>query len=93
MEELYQKTWLKVHASRNSYDPKHKFSTWLFTIALNNLRDEVGLLRERSQHQELFDSSVDPTLEPQKSTEERLIEKESFSQMEKHFRFRRAHDS
>lgn len=85
-EELFQKTWLKVHSSRKSYDSKHTFSTWFFTIALNNLRDEVRLVRERSQHQQLFESSpdsdLDPTHRPQKSTEERYIEKESFHQIE-----------
>ena len=86
-EELYQKTWLKVHASRKSYDPKHKFSTWFFTIALNNLRDEVGLLRERFKHQELVESSPELTHVPQKTTEERYIEKERFAQIETLFRF------
>ena len=37
--ELYQETWTKVIGARRSYQPKAKFSTWLFTIARNNLRD------------------------------------------------------
>jgi RNA polymerase sigma-70 factor (ECF subfamily) len=42
-EELAQEVFLKVYLSLNSYQPKAKFSTWLFKIAvnlcLNKLRD------------------------------------------------------
>ncbi len=43
IEDLFQKTWLKVHEKRQSYDPAYKFSAWLYTIALNNLRDYIDL--------------------------------------------------
>lgn len=37
--ELYQETWIKVIGARAKYQPKAAFSTWLFTIARNNLWD------------------------------------------------------
>lgn len=37
--ELYQETWTKVIGASGSYQPKAKFSTWLFTIARNSLHD------------------------------------------------------
>ncbi len=38
--DLFQKTWLKVHRARRSFDFSQKFAPWLFSIALNTLRDE-----------------------------------------------------
>lgn len=38
--DLFQKTWLKVHGARRRFDGNQKFSPWLFSIALNTLRDE-----------------------------------------------------
>ncbi len=37
--DLFQITWLKVHQARDRFDPAQKFSSWIFTIALNVLRD------------------------------------------------------
>lgn len=41
--DLFQKTWLKVHHARGQFEPSRKFSTWIFTIAHNTLRDEWRL--------------------------------------------------
>ena len=38
-EELYQDVWLRVINARESYQPKAKFSTWLYRIAHNVLVD------------------------------------------------------
>jgi RNA polymerase sigma-70 factor (ECF subfamily) len=38
-EDLFQDTWLKVVDKVKSYDVNKKFSTWLYTIALNLYRD------------------------------------------------------
>ena len=56
LDELFQKTWLKVHIGRSSFDDTQKFSTWLFTIAMNNLRDEVGRASEKLPHDEVTDN-------------------------------------
>jgi RNA polymerase sigma-70 factor, ECF subfamily len=39
VEDLYQETWLRVVRAARRFDPKRRFSTWLFQIALNLCRD------------------------------------------------------
>ncbi|MBS1960459.1 MAG: RNA polymerase sigma factor [Bdellovibrionales bacterium] len=82
-EEIYQKTWLKVHSARKSFDPTHRFSTWFYTIALNTLRDEVGSSYEKSVREE-----IDPNRSSEESnSEDRLLVKERFHQVEALLRF------
>lgn len=38
-EDLLQQTWLRVVRSRDRFDPRRRFSTWLFQIANNLCRD------------------------------------------------------
>lgn len=38
-EELYQETWMRVIEARSRYAPKARFTTWLYTIAHNQLVD------------------------------------------------------
>jgi RNA polymerase sigma-70 factor (ECF subfamily) len=78
IEDLYQKTWLKLHAGRKSFNPTQKFPTWFYTIALNALRDEVGSLYEKTLHEETTEAMVDQ----QPSIEEQYISKENFRHVE-----------
>ncbi|MBD1558375.1 sigma-70 family RNA polymerase sigma factor [Vibrio sp. S9_S30] len=39
VEELFQDVWFKVIDARESYEPKAKFTTWLYQIAHNLLID------------------------------------------------------
>lgn len=39
--DLFQKTWLKIHHARHRFDKEQKFSTWMYSIALNVLRDQL----------------------------------------------------
>jgi RNA polymerase sigma-70 factor (ECF subfamily) len=39
VEDLYQETWLRVVRAAPRFDPRRRFSTWLFQIALNLARD------------------------------------------------------
>ncbi len=43
-EDLLQETWLRVVRSRDRFDPRRRFSTWLFQIANNLCRDRVRRL-------------------------------------------------
>jgi RNA polymerase sigma factor (sigma-70 family) len=38
-EELFQDVWLRLIDARGHYEPRAKFTTWLFTIAHNRLMD------------------------------------------------------
>lgn len=40
-EDLFQKTFLRVHEARSRYQPSASFATWIYTIATNLLRDEL----------------------------------------------------
>src|SRR5215475_4907767 len=39
VDDLFQDTWLRVVRSAHRFDPRRRFSTWLFQIALNLCRD------------------------------------------------------
>ena len=39
--DLYQETFLRVYRAARSYNPAHRFSTWLFQIAANLCIDEL----------------------------------------------------
>ena len=38
-DDLFQDTWVKVMKSLDSYNPEHRFKTWLFAICMNRYRD------------------------------------------------------
>ena len=52
-EDLLQNTFLKVHRSRKSYQPSAAFSTWIFTIASNLLKDAARVQKRRADVVEL----------------------------------------
>ena len=39
VEDIAQETWIRVMRSARSYDPAQRFSSWLFAIAWNRVRD------------------------------------------------------
>ena len=45
--DVTQEVFLKVHAALDSYDPKYKFSTWLFRIAGNAAIDHLRRRKAR----------------------------------------------
>lgn len=40
-EDLFQRTFLKMHEARRRYRPTSSFASWIYTIATNLLRDEA----------------------------------------------------
>lgn len=52
-EDLVQETFLRVFRSRNSYERIARFSTWLFTIAQNLIRNQY----KRSQRMQMVSLS------------------------------------
>jgi RNA polymerase sigma factor (sigma-70 family) len=64
--DLAQETFVKIFQSRAKFDPQQKFSTWLFTIASNLVRDRY---RWRSRHQQVsLDAENDQTESALKDT-------------------------
>lgn len=68
--DLAQETFVRVYQNRAKFDPKHKFSTWLFTIATNLARDrwrwrarrpEVSLDAPRAETGEGLSASIPET--------------------------------
>ena len=49
VQDLTQDTFLRVHRARDRYDSTRKFSTWIYTIASNLLKNEY---RNRSRRRE-----------------------------------------
>lgn len=49
VDDLTQDTFLRVHRARDRYDSTRKFSTWIYTIASNLLKNEY---RNRSRKRE-----------------------------------------
>lgn len=61
-EDLTQETFVRVYRHRNRYRPTGKFSTWLFTIAVNLCRNHAGKVKRRSLLQGRSDSGRDAEL-------------------------------
>lgn len=55
-EDLVQETFLRVHRSRHSYERIAKFSTWMYTIALNLAKS----LYKKSQRMQKISMHEDP---------------------------------
>jgi len=58
-EELAQEVFLQVYRWQNRYEPKAKFSTWLFKIANNHCLNEVRKGEYRVSHESLDSQTND----------------------------------
>ena len=55
-EDVVQESFLQVHHSASTFDPKRRFKPWLFTIAANKARDA---LRRRTRRREVpFEATI-----------------------------------
>jgi RNA polymerase sigma-70 factor (ECF subfamily) len=76
-EEQVQEIFLKAFRNLSKYDGRHRFFTWLYSLALNHLRSELRKQRTRAKHigpgplrlEKLTAESADPAAE--------LLEKEA----------------
>ena len=48
-EDIFQETFLRVYRQADRFDPRRRFKTWLYTIALNLCRDELKKSRRHLQ--------------------------------------------
>ncbi len=67
VDDVYQETWIRVVRSAHRYDPAQRFSSWLFTIAWNLVKDRW---RKRVEHADV-DFAAMPSHDA--SIEERLV--------------------
>jgi RNA polymerase sigma-70 factor (ECF subfamily) len=54
-EELYQEAWIRVIDARSRYEPRARFTTWLYSIAHNLLADHYRRTSRRPQEATLDD--------------------------------------
>jgi RNA polymerase sigma-70 factor (ECF subfamily) len=80
VQDLTQDTFLRVHRARERYDTGRKFSTWIYTIASNLLKNEY---RNRSRRRETSFSDL-----RSEGAAERPIEFESDSVDPERFAYR-----
>jgi RNA polymerase sigma-70 factor, ECF subfamily len=80
-EDLAQETFLRVYMAAKRYEPRSKFSTWLFKIAanvcLNEIRKPVYRVRLESIDQdpdEAHDPALDLAEEPNQSMPDAMLE-------------------
>lgn len=79
-EDAAQETFLRAYSRLHQYDPKHKFSTWLFSIANNHCIDR--LRKRRVQFVGLDDSPAIFTLEGESARpEEEVLAAEQAEEM------------
>jgi RNA polymerase sigma-70 factor (ECF subfamily) len=83
--DLAQETFVRVYQNRARFDAAHKFSTWLYTIATNLIRDrfrwhkrhpEVSMDAERDETGPMLDTLPDGDASPSEkiATAERAAE-------------------
>lgn len=74
-EEIFQDVWMRAIEARGRYEPKAKFSTWLYTIAHNRLVDHwraKGLaLVTLDDEDDPIDPPAGPSAEPHRRAEAR----------------------
>ena len=75
-DDLFQLTWLKAHKNRKTFDPQHKFSSWIYTIALNSLRDYSKLIRHEIERGGVEDQAEKVSEANETSQEQELLNKE-----------------
>jgi len=80
-EDLVQETFLRIYRSRNSYERIAKFSTWMYTIAINlakSLHKKKQKMTKISMHKDPNDEEdreidiIDPNLTPDNVVNERM---------------------
>jgi RNA polymerase sigma-70 factor (ECF subfamily) len=68
-EETFQDVWMRVIGARQRYEPRAKFSTWLYRIARNRVidryrADNPGRLQSLDDDDAVTEPAADPASEP-----------------------------
>ena len=73
-EDLFQETWIRVVRAKHRFDPKRRFSTWMYQIANNLCRDRARRreVEGRYRDQVMQDALHDPARRAPPALAERL---------------------
>ncbi len=87
--DLAQETFVRVYVNRAKFNPRHRFSTWVYSIATNLARDRARWLSRhrnvsldapaKDSNVTLSDTLVEPRLEP----DERLQQNERITEIKR----------
>lgn len=79
-EDLFQDVWLRLIDARGGYEPRAKFTTWLFTIAHNRLMDHFRA-RARAALVSYDDHPIDDVPADTPRPDESLARKQDAAQL------------
>lgn len=65
--EVCQQAFMKVYEHLSSYDPKRKFFSWMYRVAIN---ESINHLKSRRPHEPLSEKFEDPLSNPAEKFEE-----------------------
>ena len=76
-DEIISKTFLKMFENLSKYDPSRAaFSTWLFQIALNEMKMFWRSKNYRGEHEENWDEEFNPVAPEYDEPEKKVLESE-----------------
>lgn len=75
-EDLVQETFLRVYRSKHSYERIAKFSTWMYTIALN-LAKSLYKKKQRMTTVTIHEDESDPDDQPMKLEDSSILQDDS----------------
>ena len=78
-QDLFQETWVRVIEHREDFDPERKFSTWVFSIAMNLARDHWR--KEKRARTDIDSEQIEAAPAPTDIDRE-LIEKEQIQRLQ-----------
>ena len=83
-EDLFQTLCLRVHRARETYRPEAAFSTWVYTIARNLVRDAIDrkAVREREEPKSLSEGGEESLSLTERVGDERYAPETVFKQKE-----------
>lgn len=71
-EDLTQEVWMKIHRSRDDYEPRARFATWLYRVARNHFIDRYRRRSRRPGEVSLDDDGGGDEASPGLSVRERV---------------------
>ena len=77
-DEIISKTFLKMFEKLSTYNPtRAAFSTWLFQIALNELKMYWRTMNYRGEHEDNWDEDFNPVAPESEEPEKKILQAET----------------